>query len=213
MTAEQFIERVLTVLNDVNSEIFDAELIGSDEVQMNNHIRLLYPSAWRKAVNLLPKHHFRQKDGSSLYIVPNLSDGTGYIILPNDFYRLANLRMKGWKISCFEALPENEQINRRQQNEYTRGSFLRPVCVLRREPVNNNIMVNVIWYYSLKRGLEQHEIEKFAYIPIETELPNPVSTTDTAAEIIAWITAEMMLTGQEKTKQADIVQQKYLQML
>ena len=226
MTKQQFIEKVLIVLNDANSGVFDGDMIGSDMVQINNYIEQQYPSAWRKAVNLLPKHYFAQKAESpptptgGVRVEADLPDGTGYIVLPNDYFRLVNLKMQGWEAACGEAVPENDLINAVQNNQYTRGNFKRPVCVLRKTLVSppapeggDSELKDVIYYYSLKRGLDEHKIELFTYIPLVTELAAEVDVADNAIEILAHITAAEVLTTQEKFDVAKEVGQKYMQML
>ena len=212
MTKQQFIEKVLTVLNDVDSGVFGANMIGSDMVQINNYIERQYPSAWRKAANLLPKHHFQQQHKNDAVVEADLPHGTGYIVLPKDFFKLVNLKMQGWEVACEDAQPETPHINAVQNNQYTRGNFKRPVCVLRKTMVDNSLK-DVIYYYSLKEGETEHKIELFTYIPLVTELADPIDVDDDAAEILAHITAEAVLIGQEKFEVAKRVEEKYLKMI
>jgi len=62
-----------------------------------------------------------------------LSDGTGFVVLPDDFYMLTYFKMSGWKKPVMDAYILNERTSVIQSNAYTRGSQISPVAVI--EPV------------------------------------------------------------------------------
>lgn len=62
-------------------------------------------------------------------------DGSGRLLLPDDFMRLVAFRMEGWRRSVTETISPDSPTYRlqRQPVEALRGSDSRPVCALVRE--------------------------------------------------------------------------------
>lgn len=96
--------------------------------------------------------------------IPLLTEGIGYVKLPSDFYLLTSFKMQGWRKTVREAALSNERTDNIQSNEYTRGSTIRPVCLIDNKDVNG-IITPVLKYYSLPKGLATHVVEEAIYVP------------------------------------------------
>lgn len=58
------------------------------------------------------------------------TDGGGKLSVPEDFLRLVSLKMKEWNRSVTVVAGEGSDIELMQRNKYTRGTAMKPVCVM-----------------------------------------------------------------------------------
>jgi pectate lyase len=171
MTKDEFIQQVLHILNEAGS-IDGTEMIGADMTNINVQIEKLFPTAYRRAIKILPRTWFDTSTFATSTVTGNGPDGTGYIVLPSNYITLSSFKMQGWKTACLEAPDETPAINRKQANEYIRGTPQRPVCVLRHVNVNNTLS-RALYYYSLpKRADATKRCQRHGRVPYETKRPN-----------------------------------------
>lgn len=143
MTKQEYINRVLLIMNEAG--LYDKDgnsFIGADSAQVDRYIEGSFVDAWRRCAQVFPKAWFKNEQFDNYPKVENLSDGTGYVILPSDFYLLNSFKLSRWKKPIFDAYVENERTSSIQSNEYTRGSEIRPVGTISNkiyEPVINTL--------------------------------------------------------------------------
>lgn len=207
----EFIKRVMQIMNELgwNDTQSDA-FVGSDTTKVMGHIEAVFVDAWRKAVNLLPKTYFTIKDFSEQKMVPDIPLGTGYVVLPNDFYALYFFKMFGWQVAAEILIESSDPVARIQANEYTRGNIVRPVCVKSsrgiKERINDEIISvpkDVLEYYSVPIGSEQ-KIENALYIPLIEPLSDKTKINEKLFIPLAYLCASMVFYIFEK---AEIAQQ------
>jgi hypothetical protein len=131
MTKQEYINRVLLIMNEAG--LYDKEgnsFIGADSAQVDRYIEGSFVDTWRRCAQVFPKAWFKNERFDIYPKVENLSDGTGYIILPSDFYLLNSFKLDRWRKPVFEAYMENDRTSSIQSNEYTRGSEIRPVATI-----------------------------------------------------------------------------------
>ena len=146
----QFIARVMQIMNEIGwNDTQSDSFIGSDTAKVKEHIERVFVDVWRKATTLLPKTYFTIKDFSGSKLYADITTGTGYVVLPKDFYRLVSFQMKGWQTAVETLIPNNDPLAKRQANEYVRGNICRPVCVL------NN------------RAIKERQGDEIRYVPKE----------------------------------------------
>ena len=214
MLAADFIKHVTEILNEADASINGAELVGADMTNLSTYIEKLYPAAWRSAVKILPRTWFLPKSFTNATKVANPTEGTGYIILPEDFLVLSSFKMTGWTVDVLSAPEETPAINKKQSNEYLRGTQRNPVCVLRYISYNNALR-KAMYYYSLPRTTDAstHVIEKALYVPNVTALGTDVDIDDNGLEPLAYLTAATVLTSFEKDTAAKAIENKILEMI
>lgn len=215
MTDTTFISRVLHILNEADSSITGAELVGADMTNIEEYIRSHYPAAFRRAVGIMPTSYFIPKPFiENIIKVTNPTDGTGYVILPTDFLRLVKFKMQPWKTDCITLQEETPEINRKQLNEYLRGTIHNPVCVWRYK-VHDNILKRAMYYYSLPKAADDtnHTIETALYIADVTTLGETIDVTEQGAEPLAWILAATVLTTLEKENSAKAIESKIIELI
>jgi len=214
MTKTSFIEKVLDILNESDASILGAELVGSDNTNVSSYIEKLFPAAWRRAVKLFPRSWFITKSFSDQPKEVDAPDGTGYVLLPTDFLSLSSFKMKGWKQNCLTAFEETPAINKKQSNEYLRGTVQRPVCVFRYISYQNTLR-QALYYYSLPRTADAttHIVETALYIPNVTEMGANIEINYQGIEPLAYLCAATVLSSFEKDTAAKVLESKILEMM
>jgi len=216
-TKAEYINRVMLIMNE--SGLYDSSgnnLIGADIAQVDRHIEGSFVDAWRRCVKVMPRAWFRNDIFIDAKIVPDLDKGIGYIVLPDDFYLLTALKMKGWVKAVYECYIQNEKTASIQSNEYTRGSEIRPVCTVSNKYVDNKVK-QVLNYYSLPKGLDKHEVTEAIYVPVcrplnEYELNDDLGLDAQILEPLAYLSASTVFTMFEKYDIAQSLEQRAIEM-
>lgn len=217
MTKQEFINRVLLIMNEASMvDPSGTMFIGADTAQVDRQIEGSYVDAWRRCVKVMPRSWFSNKTLKEQEVFPDLSEGIGYIVLPDDFYLLSSFRMKGWQKSVHEATVTNDLVSAIQSNDYTRGSVIRPVCVIDLQDIGDEIK-HVLRYYSLRKGLATHEIDQAIYVPVVKPLKDIDATADLGLseqviEPLAYITASTVFTMHEKNTIAQALDARAVEM-
>lgn len=145
IATQELVERVLVLLNEPCVEP-SITLLSEDTRALSDTVRGLLPDA----VLFVQNNKVSGVLNPKVYAVPaasmtNNGDGSGAILLPDDFVNLVELRLDGWERSCRVLQAEGSPVAMAQSNRYTRGGCCKPVCV---EGVNN-MGKRVVNYYSL----------------------------------------------------------------
>lgn len=223
MKKAEFINRVLLIMNEVGSQ--DTETIfasGADSTQIDRYIEGAYVDAWRRCISVMPKAWFENKSFKNARIIPNINDGIGMVVIPNDFYLLTSFKMQGWAKPIYNASVENERTSVVNTNEYTRGSWIRPCATLKNEFIEDeNKVMQVLNYYSLPKGLSNHVIAEAIYVPVAVPLSDPKYNATPAIDIgidqriyepLAYLTASSVFTILEKHNISKALEEKVVQM-
>lgn len=170
MTKKDFIDRVLLIMNEASmADPMGSVFIGADTAKIDRQIEGVYVEAWRRCVRVMPQAWFENKSFKEEAHTADIEDGIGYVELPMDYYLLNSFKMSGWKKAVKEALPSSDIVNALQANDYTRGTEVRPVCVIDMQQVGAEVK-DVLWYYSLPKGQTNHVIEQAIYVPMARPL-------------------------------------------
>ena len=203
MTKQDFINRVLLIMNEASMTDTQGQMfIGADSAQVDRQIEGSFVDAWRRCVKVMPRSWFANASFKTAELTQNTTDGTGYVELPDDFYLLSSFKMGGWQKAVQEASLINELVSSIQSNEYTRGSEIRPVCVIDLEEIAGDIK-RVLRYYSVKKSLSEHTIEQAIYVPVamplkELNITDELNISDQVIEPLAYLTASTVFTMHEK---------------
>lgn len=85
------------------------------------------------------------------------TDGGGTLTVPEDFLRIVSLKMEGWNRSVTTIAGEGSDIDLMQRNRYSRGTAMKPVCVMSHDASGNK----VIEYFGASSG-----VERALYMPL-----------------------------------------------
>ena len=219
MTKGDFIKRVLLIMNEAG--MFDQagnSYLGADTAQVDRHIEGSFVDAWRRCVKVMPRAWFKNATFPTTenYHKPNLTDGTGYVILPTDFYLLTVFKMEGWQKSVYEASIENEKTASIQSNEWTRGSTIRPVCTISNKFDTNGVK-QVLNYYSLPKGLLSHVVKEAIYVHVCGSITDKADSyyldlNDQIIEPLAYLSASTVFTMFEKYDIAAALEKRAVEM-
>ena len=219
MTKKEYIDRVLLIMNEASmGDTRDNMFIGADTAQIDRQIEGSYVDAWRRCVKVMPGTWFENKSfkPNNTEHEADLAQGTGYVEIPEDFYQLTMFKMEGWQRPVHNALLENTIVLALQSNEYTRGTPVRPVCVIGVDEVNSKI-TRVLRYYSLPKSATNHIVEKAIYIPAAKSLKGQAEDYELhispqVLEPLAYIAASTVFTMHEKTDIAAALDAKVIEM-
>ena len=128
ITAEQLRCKVRQLINEFDDDAA-VTLLTDDTKALDRHIDALLPDA----VLLVQRNKGRGMLNPKSVLpvaVPteNEGEGTGYILLPDDFVKLVSLRMAGWSRPCARLYPADSRMALMQHSRYTRSGGVRPVC-------------------------------------------------------------------------------------
>ncbi len=158
ITTENLKAKVRFLLNEANDDS-DVTLLAADTRKIDDYIESLLPEAVlfvqmnseRCGVN--PKSITIAKEK-----ITTASDGSGYFPLPDDFVRLVQLNMTGWKRPCKILYPDNSSMALAQGNFYTRAGWCKPVAVLGYTADG----MKALYFYSLPIGVSPN-VDSFIY--------------------------------------------------
>ena len=88
----------------------DAETLSLDDIimaKLADAVRMVETEA--PAFMLEGGHDFADCNGDNVFMN---DDGSGFVVLPDDFMRLVSFRMSDWKRTVFEAIGEATRVTR-----------------------------------------------------------------------------------------------------
>ena len=153
VTKDEIISKVKAIMNEIGEET-NSSLLDEDTIKIDQYIESCIGDALAMIV-LKSAIPVNPKKGTSNPV--NNNDGTGYIVLPDDFLKLIAFKMEGWKRTVSEAFPLDSEKAKQQSNEYTRGGNNKPVCVLSYSPEGKKVLE----YYSVTGS--NHTVSVFVY--------------------------------------------------
>ena len=167
MTKQELTDMVLVRMNEFPGDT-GISFEGSDRVKAATLVKSLLTEAYRAVSKVVPIDWLPVKQLPTTYDTYLIADpvhGTGYIVLPDDYMELHTLRLKGWFTSLHTTIASTSDEAKLQQNIYVRGSVTRPKGVLDKKTINN-VVKNILYYYSLPIGTTNHVVEEALYIPL-----------------------------------------------
>jgi hypothetical protein len=156
-TQEQIVTKVRAILNEIGQENISTQLLDEDTVQIDEYIK----ACINDAINLLSTGVngaiVNPKTGGGITVTAS-GNGTGYIVLPDDYISLLAFKMKGWKRVVNKTYGYDSEQYKAQVNDYTRSGINKPVCILGYDANGKKILE----YYSIKTT-DTATIERFVY--------------------------------------------------
>ncbi len=137
----------------------DAETLSLDDIimaKLADAVRMVETEA--PAFMLEGGHDFADCNGDNVFMN---DDGSGFVVLPDDFMRLVSFRMSDWKRTVFEAIGEGDPRYALQSSKWRgiRGNPEKPVCAIVRRSEGK-----VLEFYSCNdMGAT---VEQACYIPV-----------------------------------------------
>lgn len=186
VTENEIVSKVKAIMNeigeDTNSSLLDEDTIKIDEYIkscIGDALSLIILNSGIKGIN--PKKNTETKPSKN-------DDGSGYIILPDDFVKLLAFRMDGWKRTVSVAFPLDSEEAKRQANIYTRGGENKPVCILSYSQEGKKTLE----YYSVADGKE-HTVSLFVYeASYNSETGVNIESSDPLFYALCYMTASLV---------------------
>lgn len=173
---------------DKDTELKEALLTGADQLVSEAPIDKLLPQKVTASLGNVQDYDAIQQE---------YTDGHGSLIVPEDFSRLGELKLKSWSQTLRHLLDPDSDGARMQACRWTRGTPQKPAALLSTDASGNRIIL--YWTagrYQYPNGeamtqVYDHKIEKFTYIPlprIEEEKTVQDGTTTTTEYLIIALT-------------------------
>lgn len=121
--------RVALDENDVSTQL--VQMGDVDTLALNDIIRSKIVEAVRRVELAAPAHLLEEGHDFSSGIYWN-GDGSGWVLLPDDFMRLIAFRMSDWERTVYEAISVDDPLYAKQSSRYKgiRGNVQKPVCAI-----------------------------------------------------------------------------------
>lgn len=174
MRREQIIAQALRCIDEIYPQDNEANA-------PNFPLAEFLDEAGRRVLLMAPLHAIPSLKNLAQCPLRPHDDGSGEIVLPADFLRLARLRMEGWQRPVVAALPEEHPQAALQYHPIARGGAAKPVVLLTHGGSR-------LRYFSVP-GTE-HRIAQGEYIPyvgIDDTYPEKLS------DVAAWTLAALVL--------------------
>lgn len=168
VSVDELVKEVRVTLDENQAESAYLES-STDNMELDEIIRAKLSDAARAIVEMCPSS-LLNADALTLQSDEQVTntDGSGYIVLPDDFLRLVSFKLASWNRTVTSAAEEGSSTDLMQRNVFTRGTPLKPVCVFGHRADGKRIMEYFI------AGDDNHEVERALYVP----LPSVVTATD-----------------------------------
>ena len=159
---EELVEAVRVTLdeNQVESEYLAT---GTDNMELDEIIRAKLGILEMCPAGLLEAEEMDLPDTAQL----PADDGSGTLVLPEDFLRLVNFKLKSWNRAVTTVADEGSPTDLMQRNPFTRGTWMKPVCVF----AHNSEGQRTMEYFTAGKdadGKVDHRIERALYVPLPT---------------------------------------------
>ena len=163
--------RVTLDENQVESEYLQS---STENMELNEIIRSKMPDAVRGIVEMCPVS-LLNADALTLADDDRTEneDGIGFVVLPNDFLRLVSFKLASWNRSVTSVADEESPTGLMQRNAFTRGTPMKPVCVLSHKADGRRVLE----YFTASGGNDT--VERALYVP------NPSIVTEDGNEKIS----------------------------
>lgn len=163
--------------------------------------------------------------------VRDLEDGSGYVILPEDFLCLYRFRLRGWHVAAHRAYEEDDHVAALQSNPYTRGTPQRPVVVVKPcevytfPPERDGVKPDIhdwgirsgyaLWYYSVPAGrrVGVHDVVEASYVADLLTMPREVPVAHEAVAPLVYLLAARVFLSMEKIEQSNRLMQSVTEMI
>ena len=143
--------------NDVSTQL--VQMGDVDTLALNDIIRSKIVEAVRRVELAAPAHLLEEGHDFSSGIYWN-GDGSGWVLLPDDFMRLIAFRMSDWERTVYEAISVDDPLYAKQSSRYKgiRGNVQKPVCA-----IVNRAEGKAIEFYACKDNMAM--IVRAGYLP------------------------------------------------
>jgi len=168
VSVDELVKEVRVTLDENQAESAYMES-STDNMELDEIIRAKLPDAARAIVEMCPLS-LLNADALTLPTDDQVAntDGSGYIVLPDDFLRLVSFKLASWNRAVTSVAEEGSSTDLMQRNVFTRGTPLKPVCSFGHRADGKRVMEYFV------AGDNGHDVERALYIP----LPSVVTETD-----------------------------------
>lgn len=193
LSRDEIIRKVLSVIDELGNSV-------SIDATLNYPIANLLDQAGRDLLMVVPVGAINTKTTFNSASHKANADGTGEMVLPDDFVRLLCFKMRGWHRGVYHAISTNSNRYAKQFHRATRGGVAAPVVA---------ISANRLEYFSVLLDAE-HFVEVAEYVGFsEVDSTYPHKLVD----VLIWLTAAMSLKVMSEYDASKLAMEEYERLL
>ena len=167
-------------------------------MSLNEVIRSKIEEAVRRVETSAPVYLLEEghEFGEAVYWEDN---GSGWVLLPDDFMRLIAFRMSDWERTCYNAISVDDPLYDLQSSRYkgVRGSVQKPVCA-----VVNRAEGKALEFFSCNS--EDAYVKRATYIPYpKIDDEDGIDISERCYTAVVYTTAALVLTAFGATDKAE----------
>ena len=168
-----------------------------DTLSLNEVIRSKIEEAVRRVETSAPVYLLEEghEFGEAVYWEDN---GSGWVLLPDDFMRLIAFRMSDWERTCYNAISVDDPLYDLQSSRYKgiRGNVQKPVCA-----VVNRAEGKVLEFFSCNS--EDAYVKRATYMPYpKIDDEDGIDISERCYTAVVYTTAALVLTAYGASEQA-----------
>lgn len=164
VSVDELVKEVRITLDENQTESSYLES-STDNMELDEIIRAKLIDAARSIIETCPVDLLEAVTlPTDTEVLHTNTDGSGYVILPDDFLRLVRFKLTSWNRAVTYAESEGSEADEIQRNEFTRGTYIKPVCVFSHNSDGDRTME----YFTAGKGTGgsyDHTIETALYVP------------------------------------------------
>lgn len=170
----ELVKDMRVAMDEVNHDEMSDLLVDDSDNEMEQAIEVAAQQLLLQAPPqmLVPKRVLASLNNAQDYdaIQTQYTDGHGELVIPDDWLRLYELRLKSWQGSLKSLMDPDSKEAKMQASRWTRGTPQKPKGMLTVSTSGNRVLM----YWTAGRydanhapqgNVYNHEVELFAYIP------------------------------------------------
>lgn len=181
---------------DLNKEIKQALLMAVRQLSQELPVSMLTPTVLTNGTDLTPAQR-------------KFDDGSGWVVLPDDFLRLVEFRLNTWLQSVFTTIEPTSDEAKHQASLWGRGTPQKPRAMEAYDAEGNHVLR--YWTAGKYRGytgaigqVYDHTIQNLTYIPSVNTIASGATSVNVpikegAMDYVVYRAASLVLTGKKET--------------
>ncbi len=196
--------KILQIARDVriaiDQNMTSEQLIATDDIEtlsLEEIIRSKIVEAVRRVETAAPVQFLEEGHDFSCGIYWN-GDGSGWVLLPDDFMRLIAFRMSDWERTVYEAISVDDPLYAKQSSRYKgiRGNVQKPVCA-----IVNRAEGKALEFYACKDNTAM--IVRAGYVPYPSiDKDDGIDISEKCYTAVVYTVAALVLTTYGEAEKA-----------
>ena len=193
MDKEVLYNKVMHILDEV--ELSNNFYIGNN-IELLERFNALLSGTLSEIIRVVPLSYLKAIEIPGDPVIKQ--DGSGEMLLPDNFFKLAAFKMNSWKRTVYSAINESSPLYNLQFSAATRGGVNKPVVAV--------LPGNILLFWSVPPFCRTHICERKEYIPNASYLiaESSIDIDERLENLLAWrLARDVMVSFKANTQVID----------